>query len=67
MFRQSCFRQGSFRQNCIRQSSFGKRSASLASAGLAMLATVSQTAAGGRALECYEPVHRPALYNTVYE
>lgn len=67
MFRQSCFRQGSFRQNCIRQSSFGKRSASLASAGLAMLATVSQTAAGGRALECYEPVHRPALYDTVHE
>ncbi|WP_292419445.1 hypothetical protein [Mesorhizobium sp.] len=44
-----------------------KRSASLASASLAMLATVSQTAASGRALECYEPVHRPALYDTVYE
>ncbi|MGX8013858.1 hypothetical protein ACVDG8_035270 [Mesorhizobium sp. ORM8.1] len=34
---------------------------------IAMLATVSETAAGGRALECYEPVHRPALYDTVYE
>ncbi|TIW19505.1 MAG: hypothetical protein E5V65_10355, partial [Mesorhizobium sp.] len=51
------FRQGSFRQS----------SASFASAGLAMLATVSQTVAGGRALECYEPVHRPALYDTVYQ
>jgi hypothetical protein len=39
----------------------------LAAAGLAILAGVSQTAAGGRALECYEPVHRPALYDTVYE
>jgi hypothetical protein len=42
-----------------------KSSASLAA--IAMLATVSETAAGGRALECYEPVHRPALYDTVYE
>ncbi|SFO80826.1 hypothetical protein SAMN03159463_03033 [Mesorhizobium sp. NFR06] len=42
-----------------------KSSASLAA--VAMLATVSQTAAGGRALECYEPIHRPALYHTVYE
>ncbi|RWA74953.1 MAG: hypothetical protein E5X49_22820 [Mesorhizobium sp.] len=40
---------------------------SLAAASLATLAGVSQTAAGGRALECYEPVHRPALYDTVYE
>ncbi|TPJ28606.1 hypothetical protein [Mesorhizobium sp. B2-8-3] len=42
-----------------------KSSASLAA--VAMLATVSETAAGGRALECYEPIHRPALYDTVYE
>lgn len=42
-----------------------KNSASLAA--LAMLASVSGTAAGGRALECYEPIHRPALYDTVYE
>ena len=42
-------------------------SASLAVAGLAMLAGVSETAAGRRALECYEPVRRPALYDTVYE
>lgn len=51
----------------LRQSSYRKSFASLTSASLAMLATVSQTAAGGRALECYEPVHRPALYDTVYE
>ena len=44
-----------------------KSSASLAAASLAMLATVSETAAGGRALECFEPVRRPALYDTVYE
>ncbi|WP_292115227.1 hypothetical protein [Mesorhizobium sp.] len=49
------------------QSSFCKSSVSLAAASLATFATVSQTAAGGRALECYEPVHRPALYDTVYE
>ncbi|MDG4898325.1 hypothetical protein P9272_32855 [Mesorhizobium sp. WSM4976] len=42
-----------------------KHSASLAA--VAMLASVSGTAAGGRALECYEPIHRPALYDTVYE
>jgi hypothetical protein len=36
-------------------------------AGLAMLGTISQTAAGGRAVECYEPVRTPALYDTVYE
>jgi len=42
-----------------------KSSASLAA--VAMLATISETAAGGRALECYEPIHRPALYDTVYE
>ena len=42
-----------------------KHSASLAA--VAMLASVCETAAGGRALECYEPIHRPALYDTVYE
>jgi hypothetical protein len=42
-----------------------KSSASLAA--VAMLATISESAAGGRALECYEPIHRPALYDTVYE
>lgn len=44
-----------------------KSPASLAVAGLAILATISETAAGGRALECYEPIRRPALYDTVYE
>lgn len=44
-----------------------KSPASLAVAGLAILATASETAAGGRALECYEPIHRPAVYDTVYE
>ncbi|MDG4875679.1 hypothetical protein P9273_11280 [Mesorhizobium sp. WSM4935] len=42
-----------------------KSSALLAAA--AMLASVCETAAGGRALECYEPIHRPPLYDTVYE
>ncbi|AZO12656.1 MULTISPECIES: hypothetical protein [unclassified Mesorhizobium] len=42
-------------------------SVSLAAASLAMLATIPQTAAGGRVLECYEARHRPALYDTVYE
>jgi len=42
-----------------------KHSASLAA--VAILASVCETAAGGRALECYEPIHRPALYDTVYE
>jgi len=44
-----------------------KSPASLAMASLAILATASETAAGGRALECYEPIHRPAVYDTVYE
>ncbi|QND59900.1 hypothetical protein [Mesorhizobium huakuii] len=44
-----------------------RRSASFALAGLAMLGTTSQTAAGGRAVECYEPVRTPAVYDTVYE
>ncbi|MET3595686.1 MULTISPECIES: hypothetical protein [Mesorhizobium] len=51
----------------FRQSSFRKSSASLATASLAIVAITSQTAAGGRTLECYEPVRRPALYDTVYE
>ncbi len=42
-----------------------KSSASLAA--VAMLASVCETAAGGRALECYEPIRRPALYDTIYE
>ncbi|TPN88358.1 hypothetical protein FJ987_19915 [Mesorhizobium sp. CU2] len=42
-----------------------KISASLAA--IAMLATMPETMAGSRALECYEPVRRPALYDTVYE
>ncbi|TPL85601.1 hypothetical protein FJ950_12685 [Mesorhizobium sp. B2-3-14] len=36
-------------------------------AGMTMLGSISQTAAGGRAVECYEPVHTPAVYDTVYE
>ncbi|TPM36612.1 hypothetical protein [Mesorhizobium sp. B2-3-5] len=44
-----------------------RRSASFAVAGLAMLGTTSQTAAGGRAVECYEPVRAPAVYDTVYD
>ncbi|RVD71299.1 MAG: hypothetical protein E5V62_23195 [Mesorhizobium sp.] len=44
-----------------------KSPALLAVAGLAILATISQTAAGARALECYEPIRRPAVYDTVYE
>ncbi|UCI05374.1 hypothetical protein [Mesorhizobium sp. B1-1-8] len=43
------------------------RNSSAFLASVAMLASVSETAAGSRALECYEPVHRPALYDTVYE
>ncbi|TPI15444.1 hypothetical protein FJW06_08595 [Mesorhizobium sp. B4-1-3] len=42
-----------------------KSSASLAA--VAILASVCETAAGSRALECYEPIHRPAIYDTVYE
>jgi len=44
-----------------------RKTASLAIAGLAGLGMVSEAVAGGRAVECYEPVHRPALYDTVYE
>ena len=44
-----------------------RKTVSLAIAGLAGLGMVSEAVAGGRAVECYEPVHRPALYDTVYE
>lgn len=44
-----------------------RKTASFSIAGLAVLGTISSTAAGGRAVECYEPVHRPAVYDTVYE
>lgn len=44
-----------------------RKSASFAIAGLAVLGTISPTAAGGRAVECYEPVRTPAVYDTVYE
>ncbi|WP_027155313.1 hypothetical protein [Mesorhizobium sp. WSM2561] len=43
------------------------KTASSAIASLAVLGMVSETAAGGRAVECYEQVHRPAVYETVYE
>jgi hypothetical protein len=36
-------------------------------AGLTVLGMVSETAAGGRAVECYEPVRSPTVYDTVYE
>jgi hypothetical protein len=41
--------------------------ASLAVASLAVLGMVSETAAGGRGVECYEQVNRPSVYETVYE
>jgi hypothetical protein len=41
--------------------------ARLAVVGLAILGTISQTAAGGRAVECYEPVRTAPVYDTVYE
>ncbi|MDX8529422.1 hypothetical protein RFM41_17930 [Mesorhizobium sp. VK25A] len=43
------------------------RKSSALLAAVAMLASICETAAGSRALECYEPIHRPALYDTVYE
>jgi len=43
------------------------RKASASLAALAMLAGASEAAAGSRALECYEPLRRPALYDTVYQ
>ncbi|WP_296744161.1 hypothetical protein [Mesorhizobium sp.] len=42
------------------------RKASASLAALATLAGASEAAAGSRALECYEPLRRPALYDTVY-
>jgi hypothetical protein len=44
-----------------------RKIASFSIAGMTVLATISQTAAGGRAAECYEPVSTPAVYDTVYE
>ncbi|MET3581873.1 hypothetical protein ABID19_004926 [Mesorhizobium robiniae] len=44
-----------------------RKPASLAIANLAVFGMVSETAAGGRALECYQQVNRPAVYETVYE
>ena len=43
------------------------RKSSATLAAIAMLAGIPETMAGSRALECYEPVRRPALYDTVYE
>ncbi|MER9653192.1 hypothetical protein NKJ26_06710 [Mesorhizobium sp. M0152] len=43
------------------------KSACFTIAGLTLLGTISQTAAGGRAVECYEPVRAPDVYDTVYE
>ncbi|WP_137929931.1 hypothetical protein [Mesorhizobium comanense] len=45
---------------------FGK-TACFAIAGLTVLGSISPTAAGGRAVECYEPVRTAAVYDTVYE
>ena len=44
-----------------------RKTACLAISGLAGLGMVSEAVAGGRAVECYEPMQRPALYDTVYE
>ncbi|MBZ9918931.1 hypothetical protein LB517_20745 [Mesorhizobium sp. BR1-1-12] len=44
-----------------------RKTACFAMAGLTMLGSISQTAAGGRAVECYEPVRTPDVYDTVYE
>ncbi|UVC13712.1 hypothetical protein [Mesorhizobium onobrychidis] len=44
-----------------------RKTASSAIASLAVLGMVSETAAGGRAVECYEQVNTPAVYETVYE
>ena len=43
------------------------KTACFAIAGLTMLGTISETAAGGLAAACYEPVRTPAIYDTVYE
>lgn len=44
-----------------------RKTASFAIAGLTVLCTISSTEAGGRAVECYQPVNTPAIYETVYE
>lgn len=44
-----------------------RKTASSAIASLAVFGMVSETAAGGRAVECYEPVNRPSVYDTVHE
>ncbi|RUV59952.1 hypothetical protein EOA85_10410 [Mesorhizobium sp. M5C.F.Ca.IN.020.29.1.1] len=44
-----------------------RKTASSALASLAVFGMVSETAAGGRAVECYEPVNRPSVYDTVHE
>lgn len=44
-----------------------RKTASFAIAGMTVFGSVSEAAAGGRAIECYEPVNRPAVYDTVYE
>ncbi|QPC87458.1 hypothetical protein GA830_12405 [Mesorhizobium sp. NBSH29] len=44
---------------------FKKSSVSLIS--LIALLTAAPVAAGGRAVECYEPTYRPAVYDTVHE
>lgn len=44
-----------------------RKTACFTIAGLTMLGTITETAAGGRAAECYEPVRKPAVYDTVYE
>lgn len=36
-------------------------------AGVALSAMITQTAAGGYAASCYEQVHQPPVYRTVYE
>jgi hypothetical protein len=43
------------------------RSSTVAIAATAILATTGQTAAGGYAASCYEQVHTPPVYRTVYE
>ncbi|MGX5831407.1 hypothetical protein [Mesorhizobium sp. 43Arga] len=44
-----------------------RKAACFTIAGLTVLGTISATAAGGRAVECYEPVRTPDVYDTVYE
>jgi hypothetical protein len=44
-----------------------RKTSSFAIAALTVLGAVSETEAGGRAVECYEQVNAPATYETVYE